>query len=168
MKRKKNFLCVDIFLSHLRYFGQINSFHKPPKFSPLKCAKYIEWNNIILPYLGTWHSSLVQFRNSSLKLHIVSSTQPRLHWSNLETYWFSTNQVWKFKLAVQWVNGNFIHCICYLHGHIHMCALLLLGNSELDSASNQERCINKCHHITSVITAHFFLYCSGYCNWIML
>lgn len=81
---------------------------------------------------------------------MMLSTGPRLLWSNFGTYWLSINEVWKFKLSSLGAKGSFIHRICSFHGHIHMSTLLLLGNSERDSATSQERCINKCHQITQL------------------
>lgn len=132
------FLILDI-------SGKINCFLKVSQILPP--SKYEESNNAPLPHLCSCHSGSGTFNDSFWKFYMMLSTGPRLLWSNLETYWFSINEVWKFKLSSLWASGNFIHRICYLHGHIHMCTLLLLGNSELDSATRQERCINKCHQI---------------------
>lgn len=125
--------------------GKINCFLKVPQIPPP--LKYIECNNTLLPHLCSCHNGSGQFNDCFWKFYMMLSTGPRLLWISFETYWFSINEVWKFKLSSWWVNGNFIHCICYLHGHIHMCTLLLLRNSEPDSAIRQEKCINKCHRI---------------------
>lgn len=146
MKRKKSYLLIYVFLI-LYILGKIDCFHKPQttNSAPLTSAKYVECNSILLPNLCSRHSSLGQFGDSFLKFYIVLSTGPRLLWSTFETYCFSSIRIWKSKLSSLWVNRNFIHCICYLHGHIHMCTSPLLGDSEQDSDTSQERCINICH-----------------------
>lgn len=132
----------------LDILGKRVCFHKVLRILP--ASKYIDCNNTLLPHLCSCHNSSGPLNDSFLKFYMRLSTGPRLLRSNFETYWFSINEVWKFKLSSLWANGNFIHCICYLHGHIHMCTLLLLGNSKLDFATSQERCINKCHQITQL------------------
>lgn len=133
-EKKPLYLLIYIFLI-LDISGKINCFLKVSQILPP--SKYKECNNAPFPHLCSCHSGSGTFNDSFWKFYMMLSTGPRLLWNNLETHWFSIKEVWKFKLSSLWANGNFIHCICYLHGHIHMCTLLLLGNSELDSATRQ-------------------------------
>lgn len=157
-EQKNTFHLLIYVLLILEILGKIDCFDKAFKFCPLKSAKYLECKNTLFPHLCSCHSTLRQ-NNAVIPfwnfIWCCLPDQGSFEEILKHTGFVSTRS--GIKLSSLWVKRHFFHCICYLHGHIHMCTLLLLGNLELDSATNQERCINKCHQITPFITVQFSL-----------